>query len=188
MKINEQIKCIDHVLVNIRTYDFWTVVKESGIVTQQLCRFVFVHFREKYRCRLQNGHAYLPQKGGRQKKTVKWTSTLHLSAGLTVNSSHGELVTCDEFTFSPKSELVTVNSSQRLSYGTVNSPHGDHQTMNSSQWTRHTVISSHWRRGDLVTQNSLLSSQGLSQHLLHRFTHPPHRLRRVCSFQSKLKP
>jgi len=42
---------------------------------------------------------------------------------LTVNSSHGELVTCDEFTFSPKSELVTVNSSQRLSQGKVNSPH-----------------------------------------------------------------
>ena len=47
--------------------------------------------------------------------------------------------------------------------------------------TRHTVISSHWRRGDLVTQNSLLSSQGLSQHLPHRFTHPPHRLRSVYS-------
>ena len=74
---------------------------------------------------------------------------------LTVNSSHGELITCDEFTFSPKSDLVTVNSSQRLSYGTVNSPHGDHQTVNLSQWTchrvkwtRHTVNSSH---GDLAT-------------------------------------
>ena len=42
---------------------------------------------------------------------------------LTVNSSHGELVTCEEFTFSPKSEFVSVNSSQRLSQGTVNSPH-----------------------------------------------------------------
>jgi len=28
-------------LVNIRTYDFWTVVKQSGVVTQQLCRFIF---------------------------------------------------------------------------------------------------------------------------------------------------
>ena len=70
-------------------------------------------------------------------------------------TAYGELVTCDEFTFSPKSDLDTVNSSQRLSYGTVNSPHGDYQTVNSSQWTRHrvkltrhTVNSSH---GDLVT-------------------------------------
>jgi len=56
--------------------------------------------------------------------------------------------------FFTKSELVTVNASQRLSYSTVNSPHGDHQTVNSSQWTchkdshrvkwtRHTVNSSH---------------------------------------------
>jgi len=27
-------------LVNIRTYDFWTVVKQSGVITQQLCRFI----------------------------------------------------------------------------------------------------------------------------------------------------
>ena len=47
----------------------------------------------------------------------------HLSARgfcrLTVNSSHGELVTCDEFTFSPKSELVTVNSSQGSELATL---------------------------------------------------------------------
>jgi len=49
-----------------------------------------------------------------------------------VNSSHGELVTCDEFTVWRKSELVTMNLSQRLSQGKVNSPHGDHQTVNSS--------------------------------------------------------
>ena len=88
MKINEQIKCIDHVLVNIRTYDFWTVVKESGIVTQQLCRFVFVHFREKYRCRLQNGHAYLPQKGGRQKKNSQMNK--HITP---ISRAYSELIT-----------------------------------------------------------------------------------------------
>jgi len=89
-------------------------------------------------------------------KVNKPVSPVSEQSQLTVNSSHGKLVTCDEFTFSPKSELVTVNSSQRLS---------------QVKWTRHTVNSSHWRRGDLVTQNPLLSSQRLSQHLPHRFTH-----------------
>ena len=190
-------------------------------------------------------------------KEVCWLRQSYKHADI---SAYSELVTRwtrHMFTFLPESELVTVNSSQRLSYGTVNSPHCDHQTVNSSQgkvnsphcdhqtvtssqwtrhkdchrvqwtrhtvitkqwtrhkdchgtvnsphcdhqtvnssqwtrhgvkWTRHTVISSHRWRGDLVTQNSLLSSQGLSRHLPHRFTHPPHRLRRVCSFQSKFK-
>jgi len=35
--------CVCFFSVNIRTYDFWTVVKQSGVVTQQLCRFAFWH-------------------------------------------------------------------------------------------------------------------------------------------------
>jgi len=35
-----------HVAVNIRTYDFWTVVTQSGVVTQQLCRFAVFRFAE----------------------------------------------------------------------------------------------------------------------------------------------
>ena len=40
--------------VNIRTYDFWTVVKQSGAVTQQLCRFVFCICLKKDRYWLLN--------------------------------------------------------------------------------------------------------------------------------------
>ena len=56
---------------------------------------------------------------------IKAAEILLCMKQLTVNSSHGKLVTCDELTFSPNSKLVTVKSSQRLSPGKVNSPHGD---------------------------------------------------------------
>jgi len=102
---------------------------------------------------------------------VKLFTVLHLS-GLTVNSSHGELVTCDEFTFSPKSELVTdCHRVQWTRHTVITKQWTRHKDCHRVKWTRHAVISSHWRRGDLVTHNSLRSSQGLSQHLPHWFTH-----------------
>jgi len=97
--------------------------------------------------------------------SYRWTRIYWCNLWLTVNSSH---VTSSLF-------HQKVNTSQWTR----------HKDCHKVKWTRHTVISSHWRRGDLVTQNFLLSSQGLSQHLPHRFSHPPHSLRRVCSLVTR---
>jgi len=53
--------------------------------------------------------------------------------------AYSELVTCDEFIFSPNGELVTLNSSQRLSQGNVNSPHSDLVTLATS-WPSHSEL------------------------------------------------